>query len=65
MRIALSTFLLVMAFAAKAQTFSPTEIARWQAQAKQVNIIRDNYGIPHIYGKTDADAAIRTMRRRF
>ncbi len=32
------------------------EIKRWQAQANNVEIIRDNYGIPHIYGNTDADA---------
>lgn len=30
-------------------------IARWQATAGRVTIIRDNWGIPHIYGKTDAD----------
>lgn len=28
----------------------------WKNQAKNVEIIRDNYGVPHIYGKTDADA---------
>jgi acyl-homoserine-lactone acylase len=38
------------------QNFSQTEIARWEKQAKKVTIIRDNWGIPHIYGKTDADA---------
>ena len=38
------------------QSFSTTEITRWEKQAKQITIIRDNYGIPHIYGKTDADA---------
>jgi acyl-homoserine-lactone acylase len=38
------------------QSFSKEEIARWEKQAKQVTIIRDNWGIPHIYGKTDADA---------
>ncbi len=36
--------------------FSVTEITRFQQQAKRVNIIRDNWGIPHIYGKSDADA---------
>ncbi|MFX6888057.1 penicillin acylase family protein, partial [Acinetobacter baumannii] len=35
---------------------SPAEIARWNAEAKRVTIIRDVYGVPHIYGKTDADA---------
>src|SRR6186713_3509789 len=38
------------------QPFSQTEISRWKKQAKNVSIIRDNWGIPHIYGKTDADA---------
>jgi len=32
-----------------------TDIARWEETAKRVNIIRDKWGIPHIYGKTDAD----------
>ncbi len=49
-------FIIVFGQAANAQSFTPTEISRWQMQAKQVNIIRDNYGVPHIYGKTDADA---------
>lgn len=35
---------------------SLTETARWQAQADKVTIIRDDFGVPHIYGKTDADA---------
>jgi len=39
-----------------AHSFTKTEINRWEQQAKRVNIIRDNWGIPHIYGKTDADA---------
>ncbi len=34
----------------------PEELARWQARAADVTIIRDDFGIPHIYGKTDADA---------
>ena len=34
---------------------SPAEIARWKATAERVTIIRDRWGIPHIYGKTDAD----------
>ncbi len=39
-----------------AQSFSQQEISRWQTQSKNVTIIRDNWGIPHIYGNTDADA---------
>src|SRR6185312_14941127 len=30
--------------------------ARWEQRAKDVTIIRDDWGIPHVYGKTDADA---------
>ncbi|MGJ8733097.1 MAG: acylase [Cellulophaga sp.] len=29
---------------------------RWQAHADNTTIIRDTFGVPHIYGKTDADA---------
>ncbi len=32
------------------------EVARWEQQAENVTIIRDTWGIPHIYGRTDADA---------
>lgn len=39
-----------------AQPFTPTETARWQQQAARVTIIRDNWGIPHVFGKSDADA---------
>jgi acyl-homoserine-lactone acylase len=39
-----------------AQPFSKAEITKWEKQAKNITIIRDNWGIPHIYGKTDADA---------
>jgi acyl-homoserine-lactone acylase len=48
--------LLILPIQLLAQNFSPQEIARWEKQAQQVTIIRDNWGIPHIYGKTDADA---------
>src|SRR6266545_5126897 len=30
--------------------------ARWERQARNVTITRDDWGIPHIHGKTDADA---------
>jgi acyl-homoserine lactone acylase PvdQ len=39
-----------------AQQFSKTEITKWKLQANNITIIRDNWGIPHVYGKTDADA---------
>ncbi len=33
-----------------------TEEEQWQVQAESITIIRDDFGVPHIYGKTDADA---------
>ncbi len=49
-------FLLLLPLSTLAQNFNPTEIAAFQAQAKRVTIIRDNWGIAHVYGKSDADA---------
>lgn len=50
--------LLVLLFPVQlfAQTVTTDEINRWQERANNVTIIRDNWGIPHVYGKTDADA---------
>nr|WP_299387316.1 acylase [Allomuricauda sp.] len=42
-------------FMACGQPQSP-EIEKWEEQANNVTIIRDDFGVPHIYGKTDADA---------
>src|SRR5688500_6542397 len=47
---------LFLPFHLFSQSFSKEEAARWEKQAKNVTIIRDNWGIPHIYGKSDADA---------
>ncbi|HEY3429055.1 MAG TPA: acylase, partial [Cyclobacteriaceae bacterium] len=33
-----------------------SELQRWEEYASHVTIIRDDFGVPHIYGKTDADA---------
>jgi acyl-homoserine-lactone acylase len=33
-----------------------SDFARQQARAANVTILRDDYGVPHIYGKSDADA---------
>jgi len=49
--------LLAAASAAIAfQSAQDPELARWQQQAKNVTIFRDDWGIAHVYGKTDADA---------
>ena len=31
------------------------DLKRWESFANNVSITRDNWGIAHIYGKTDAD----------
>jgi acyl-homoserine lactone acylase PvdQ len=56
MRLLFSLPLLLAATAVQAQAFSAAEIARWQQQARQVTITRDTWGVPHVQGKTDADA---------
>jgi acyl-homoserine lactone acylase PvdQ len=38
-----------------------SEKARWEKHVAQTKIIRDEWGIPHIYGKTDADAVFGLM----
>ncbi len=35
---------------------APSAQARWQQQAQAVTITRDDWGIAHVHGKTDADA---------
>ncbi|MEM6633447.1 MAG: acylase [Bacteroidota bacterium] len=54
----LSLLLVLCVFACKSTpTVSPpADLARWEAQAENITIIRDDYGVPHIYGETDADA---------
>jgi acyl-homoserine-lactone acylase len=42
--------------AGQAQAPSAADVARWAQQAANVEIIRDRWGIAHVYGKTDADA---------
>ena len=32
------------------------DAARWEQQAASVTIVRDDWGIAHVFGKTDADA---------
>ena len=39
-----------------AGAFSSAELARMKAGAARVTILRDKWGIPHVFGKRDADA---------
>ncbi len=54
MRLYLIFFLLTL-FACKTQNEN-SEVKKWEQQASNITIIRDHFGVPHIYGKTDADA---------
>ena len=51
--------ILILAAASACLAFqgaNTPELARWKQQAQNVTIIRDDWGIAHVYGKTDADA---------
>jgi acyl-homoserine-lactone acylase len=37
------------------------EMTAWKTRAEGVTIIRDDWGVPHIYGKTDADVVFGLM----
>jgi len=45
----------LLAFAPTCKT-QAADAVRWQAQAQAVTITRDDWGIAHVHGKTDADA---------
>src|ERR1700686_5436574 len=51
-------FFLLLAASASLAVAAPKdqEAARWDREARNVTIIRDDWGIAHVYGKTDADA---------
>jgi acyl-homoserine-lactone acylase len=55
---ALSCVAWVPAFDAAQARHAPAagNLSAWEKQAQNVTIIRDDWGIPHVYGKTDADA---------
>lgn len=56
MRLLLLIFIGILPNLLAAQAFTPKELTRWKKQAERVTIIRDNWGIPHVMGKKDADA---------
>jgi len=53
--IALLVLLAAAAFAAPALAADP-DLARWKAEAAGVTIVRDDWGIAHVHGHTDAEA---------
>ena len=57
----LPALLLAAVAALSLQAATPDETARWKQQAANVTIVRDDWGIAHVYGKTDADAVFGMM----
>ncbi len=45
----------------QAQDRGNAEAARWVQEARNTTIVRDDWGIAHIYGKTDADTVFGTV----
>src|SRR3979409_1553274 len=43
------------------QAAADKDVTAWEKQAQGITIIRDDWGIPHAYGKTDADAVFGVM----
>jgi len=55
-KLALVFFLVAVSVGFAQQAVKNPEMTRWEREARDVTIIRDNWGIAHVYGKTDADA---------
>ena len=51
-----TSFLIISCSTSEMNISSLNEDERWNHRAENTEIIRDDFGIPHIYGKTDADA---------
>jgi acyl-homoserine-lactone acylase len=54
--LALSALLPLAARAAPATSPSSEDQARWRTEVQDTSIVRDDWGIAHIHGKSDADA---------
>ncbi len=52
----LSLLLFILCSSCKTEPIQTEEQKRWTKHAENTTIIRDDFGVPHIYGKTDADA---------
>jgi acyl-homoserine-lactone acylase len=60
MRFLVLTFLYALSAVGVAEAYDG-QAARWRQYAEHVRIVRDNWGIAHIYGKSDADAVFGTI----
>ncbi len=53
--------LLLTVFSCTPQGPPNGDVAAWEARARDITITRDDWGVPHIHGKTDADAIFGLM----
>lgn len=60
-RISLFIFFVFVSGSFGNGTDRTEEITRWESQAANVTITRDDWGIAHVKGKTDADAVFGAM----
>jgi acyl-homoserine-lactone acylase len=60
-RILVTLLILVLPGSCSEENNRNREVVRWEKQAEGVTIIRDNFGVPHIYGKTDAQVVFGTI----
>ena len=51
----------VFLLSCSASTYDNVDVKRLEEQAARITIVRDTWGIPHVYGKTDADAVFGLM----
>ena len=58
-KLLLASLLITLTCSSQAEPID--EVARWEARAEGITIIRDDWGVPHIYGETDADAIFGLM----
>ncbi len=56
-----SLLIIGLILTATAMAQSPAERARWEQRARNVTITRDDWGIAHVVGKSDADAIFGAM----
>lgn len=54
--ISLISLILLPGCSSPTPATQTAEQARWEAHAANIEILRDDFGVPHIYGKSDADA---------
>src|SRR5215469_14768421 len=55
-KLALVFFLVAVSVGFAQQAVKNPDMTRWEREARDVTVMRDDWGIAHVYGKTDADA---------